>query len=152
MPTPSSLAAPQAVTTTTYGAASDAALSIFSECVDTSITDAVYQPEILFIFCISSRTVLMVATFKRFTVNLAPTLRWPGIRGVASTFPTADSRLAPSQWETSLQSNAVSHWLGANLESALYTCKQAPLEPPAFAPVCLLDREENTQLYKKPIS
>ena len=31
----------------------------------------------------------------------------------------ADSRFAPSQWETSLQSNAVSHWLGANLESAL---------------------------------
>ena len=27
----------------------------------------------------------------------------------------ADSRLASSQWETSLQSNAVSHWLGANL-------------------------------------
>ena len=32
----------------------------------------------------------------------------------------ADSRFAPSQWETSLQSNAVSQWLGANLESALY--------------------------------
>ena len=32
---------------------------------------------------------------------------------------TADSRLAPSQWETWLQSNAVSHWLGANLESVL---------------------------------
>ena len=32
----------------------------------------------------------------------------------------ADSRFAPSQWETSLQSNAVSHWLGANLESAPY--------------------------------
>ena len=31
----------------------------------------------------------------------------------------ADSRLAPSQWETLLLSNAVSHWLGANLESAL---------------------------------
>ena len=28
-----------------------------------------------------------------------------------------DSRIAPSQWETSLQSYAVSHWLGANLES-----------------------------------
>ena len=27
----------------------------------------------------------------------------------------ADSRLSPSQWETSLQSNAVSHWLGTNL-------------------------------------
>ena len=32
----------------------------------------------------------------------------------------ADSRLAPSQWETSLQSNAVSQWLGVNLESALW--------------------------------
>ena len=41
----------------------------------------------------------------------------------------ADSRFAPSQWETALLSNAVwetallsnavSHWLGANLESAL---------------------------------
>ena len=30
-----------------------------------------------------------------------------------------DSRLAPSQWEMLLQSNAISHWLGANLESAL---------------------------------
>ena len=29
-------------------------------------------------------------------------------------------RLAPGQWETSLQSNAVSHWLGPNLESAQY--------------------------------
>ena len=31
----------------------------------------------------------------------------------------ANSRLAPSQWDTSLQSNAVSHWLGAKLESPL---------------------------------
>ena len=31
----------------------------------------------------------------------------------------ADSRLASCQWETSLQSNAVSHWLGTNLELAL---------------------------------
>ena len=30
-----------------------------------------------------------------------------------------DSRFAPSQWEMSLQSNAVSNWLGANPESAL---------------------------------
>ena len=35
------------------------------------------------------------------------------------TLYRADSWLAPSQWETSLQSNAVSHWLGANLESDL---------------------------------
>ena len=32
----------------------------------------------------------------------------------------ADHRLGPSQWETSLQSNAVSHWLAANIASALY--------------------------------
>ena len=31
----------------------------------------------------------------------------------------ADSRFAPSQWETPLQSNAVSQWLGASLESSL---------------------------------
>ena len=37
-----------------------------------------------------------------------------------TSFLRDDSRLAPSQWETSLQSNAVSHWLGANLESALF--------------------------------
>ena len=30
-------------------------------------------------------------------------------------------RFAPSQRETSLQSNAVSHWLSANLESALWS-------------------------------
>ena len=35
----------------------------------------------------------------------------------------ADSRLAAPQWETSLQSNAVSHCLGANLESALWWYK-----------------------------
>ena len=31
----------------------------------------------------------------------------------------ADSRIAPSQSETPLQSNAFTHWLGANLESAM---------------------------------
>ena len=33
----------------------------------------------------------------------------------------ADSRFAPRQWEMALLCNDVSHWLGANLESAL--CK-----------------------------
>ena len=35
------------------------------------------------------------------------------------TYNRADSSFVPSQWETSLQSNAISHWLDANLESAL---------------------------------
>ena len=34
----------------------------------------------------------------------------------------ADSRLAPSQWETALLCNDVSHWLGTSLESALHLC------------------------------
>ena len=34
--------------------------------------------------------------------------------------PRNDSRFAPSQWETALLCNAVSHWLGANLESVLH--------------------------------
>ena len=42
-------------------------------------------------------------------------------RPFCRSYTSADSRLAPNQWETSLPSNAVSHWLGANLESALYT-------------------------------
>ena len=33
----------------------------------------------------------------------------------------ADSRFAPSQWETALLCNNASHWLGASLESAQYT-------------------------------
>ena len=42
-----------------------------------------------------------------------------GIECFHVLFYRSDSRFAPSQWETSLQSNTVSHWLGANLESAL---------------------------------
>ena len=48
---------------------------------------------------------------------------WRLKRGIFTAwvwYVRADCRLAPSQWETSLQSNAVSHWLGANLESILY--------------------------------
>ena len=45
------------------------------------------------------------------------------IMGITSLNFRANSRLAPSQWEMSLQSNAVcndvSHWLGANLELSL---------------------------------
>ena len=36
----------------------------------------------------------------------------------------ADSRLAPSQWETALLCNDVSHWLGANLDSALMSIRR----------------------------
>ena len=46
-----------------------------------------------------------------------------GKRNTSLHFPfilRADSRLAPSQRETALLCNDVSHWLGANLESLLF--------------------------------
>ena len=65
---------------------------------------------------------------------------WPRTCPVIDT--TADFRLAPSQWETSLQSNAVSHWLGANLKSALDTngsrCLCSPYYPLQGPPDCWL--------------
>ena len=46
---------------------------------------------------------------------------WTKLHWIMSYSHRADSRLAPSQWERSLQSNTVSHWLGSNLESALHS-------------------------------
>ena len=37
-------------------------------------------------------------------------------------YPRDDSKFVPNQWETALLCNAVSHWLGTNLESTLYIC------------------------------
>ena len=37
-----------------------------------------------------------------------------------TSWTSYDFRLAPIQWETVLQSNAISHWLGTDLESALW--------------------------------
>ena len=51
--------------------------------------------------------------------HLALSHRFDVTEMVATNNHRAYSGLAPSQWETSLQSNAVSHWLGAILESAL---------------------------------
>ena len=41
-------------------------------------------------------------------------------------YTNADFRLAPSQWETVLLCNDVSHRLGTGLESALYTVVDSP--------------------------
>ena len=43
----------------------------------------------------------------------------------------ANSRFEPSQWGMSLQSNAVSHWLGANIESALILASMSVCLPTA---------------------
>ena len=44
----------------------------------------------------------------------------------------ADSRLMPSQWKTLLQCNAISHWLGTNLQSALMLIQSWPDSKPTF--------------------
>ena len=56
------------------------------------------------------------------TLKLSPTMQMLPVPTV--TLYRADSRFASSQWEMSLQSNSVSHWLGANLESALLYLEQ----------------------------
>ena len=44
---------------------------------------------------------------------------WTPWEAIGQHVNTDDSRFAPSQWETALLCNAVSHWLGASLESTL---------------------------------
>ena len=62
-------------------------------------------------------SLLKEATDKRQTIISEPVMTH-----MASL--RADSRFVPSQWERSLQSNGVSHWLGPILESALITRPQ----------------------------
>ena len=61
----------------------------------------------------------------------------------------ADSRFAPSQWETLLQSNTVSHWLGTNLESALVNLHFRP--PSVLAWLAWGSPEPAWQQYELPL-
>ena len=65
----------------------------------------------------------------------------------------ADSGFAPSQWETSLQSNAGSHWLGTSLESTLMldqsTANPACLHLPSLSPYELIARYINGRISWK---
>ena len=70
-----------------------------------------------------------------------PEQSWKG----GKMYVRADSRLAPNQWETSLQSNAVSHWLGVNLESALYVV-QGP-NPLVLEGVAVIFQKYNFQTH-----
>ena len=69
----------------------------------------------------------MVGVRRRHTYsrdNMLTSLWWPSqaFRCDIGNFQTrVDTRFAPSQWETALLCNDVSHWLGASLESALPT-------------------------------
>ena len=66
---------------------------------------------------------------------------------LCSLWYMADSRVVPSQWETSLQSNAISHWLGTNLKSTLWymvaACENYPSHPRQVA----VDTIKNLNLH-----
>ena len=68
-----------------------------------------------------------------------------------SWYIRADSTLAPSQWETSLQSNGISHWLGANLESALYVSHKTSwmvLSLWKYNTVCVIPQDLTSSCHK----
>ena len=66
---------------------------------------------------------------------------------VRITLQRADSRFAPSQWETALLCNDFSHWLVANPESALLHCyKQEACRPIQPADYWNYDRSCNHNL------
>ena len=48
----------------------------------------------------------------------------------------ADSKCAPSQWETALLCNDVSHWLGASLESAMCVISDKQSSCSSFNQIC----------------
>ena len=70
-----------------------------------------------FIFWIKIVFHFPLVLFLRICLTISQ--HWFRLRLGVKQAPRADSKLSPGQWETSLQSNAVSHWLGANLEWAL---------------------------------
>ena len=81
---------------------------------------------ILMVWYFSTRT--SVATVLNIHRPISPHILIPQSSPVSYILPRhhsavcnirADFRFAPSQWEMSVQSSAISHWLGANLESAL---------------------------------
>ena len=79
----------------------------------------------------TNNTVTMLAgdqySIMKFIVYVRDREMWRNMFGNIDTdILQADSRFAPSQWETSLQSNTVSHWLDANLELALYYTQVPP--------------------------
>ena len=79
-------------------------------------TTVQWKPKVLMMQTLTSLVALYVVVMTICAIEKISTITTLVLS--AYTF-RGDSRFTPSQWETSLQSNAVSHWLGANLESSL---------------------------------
>ena len=84
-----------------------------------------YPTKFFHFSCFTFHTLLLLEGYfsRTFSIDIHP--RACGVRygmfsvSLQSGQCRADPRFAPSQWETSLQSNAVSHWLDANLGATL---------------------------------
>ena len=72
--------------------------------------------------CRGSSNKLELGTWGYFVIAV---YRWMQSK-TAYYIRCADSGFAPIQWETSLLSNSVSHWLGTNLELALFSDPKHP--------------------------
>ena len=71
-----------------------------------------------------SKLFIHKKAFENIVYIIVAILSWGRLVNLSGTGPThvncrADSRLLPSQWEKALLCTDVSHWLSANLESAL---------------------------------
>ena len=80
-------------------------------------TDHGWHPFILHASCNLIYTLMQLPAM--LSVEILPWLMREIWKLIFNFHYRADSRCAPSQWETALLCNDVSHWLGANLESAL---------------------------------
>ena len=92
--------------------------SIFLDCENTG--DIMAAPRVRFAEedeIIGAHGELMDAAWvQNFELTTRPGHR---LKHRISRFKQADSMLAPSQWDTALLCNDVSHWLGASLDSGL---------------------------------
>ena len=58
-------------------------------------------------------------------IDHKPLYIWWDVLYIIESINRADSRFAPSQWETVLVCNNICHWLGASLELALLNIRLA---------------------------
>ena len=72
------------------------------------------------------KSVDLVSYHKRTIDKIHNLARIYCVSPIRYMFHRADSSFAPSQWGTALLCNDLSHWLGANLESALHVpCRES---------------------------
>ena len=112
------------------------ALELRLSCTKTSILCKYLSSMEIFLLHLCARAGFLIADMVNISLCCVSPLRC-----------RADTRFAPSQWETALLCNDVSHWLGASLESALrcdsFWCNSVEL---LLALLCLSDVLYMTEL------